>query len=335
MRAMLGRLTAIVVAVLVCASAPAHAQPADVPNVPAVNPVAFHAFIAGVRSDALRQGISTATLDQAFADVAYLPHVIELDRRQPESTLTFQDYIDRVVTPTRRAQGHELLIENHALLDAISEKYGVAPRFIIALWGVESDFGRLTGTFSEIDALATLAYDGRRSAFFRGELLKALVIVQRMHIDPQKMTGSWAGAMGQSQFMPSSFLNFAVSWRGDAPPDIWTNKADVFASIANYLMHVGWQRGEGWGVAVTAPTGLDPNLIGLNERKPLAAWAALGLVQTNGSALRDAGISASLIEPGGESGPALLVFDNFRAILRWNNSSYFATAVGYLADAVD
>lgn len=328
------RLVAALVAALVGASASACAQ-ATAPVAPSIDQPAFHAFIDGVRRDAVRDGISAATLDRAFAHVAYLPHVIELDRRQPETTLSFQDYIDRVVTPERQERGRELLAENRDLLHAVGRTYGVAPRFIVALWGIESNFGEHTGSFSEIDALATLAYDGRRSAFFRRELLNALVIVQRMHVDPRNMTGSWAGAMGQSQFMPSSFLNYAVSWHGAGPPDIWTDKADVFASIANYLAHVGWRRDEGWGVAVTAPAGLDPTLVGLGERKPLAAWAALGLVQTNGGALRDAPIAASLIEPGGESGPALLVFDNFRAILRWNNSSYFATAVGYLADAVD
>jgi len=327
------RLVALLVAAFFY-SVPAHAQ-ATVPLAPSAAQPGFQAFIRGVRRDALRHGIAPATLDRAFAGVAYLPHVIELDRRQPETTLTFQEYIDRVVTPTRRERGRELLTENRALLDAVSRKYGVPSRFIVALWGIESDFGRLTGNFSEIGALATLAYDGRRSAFFRKELINALVIVQRMHVDPRKMTGSWAGAMGQNQFMPSSFLDYAVSWRGDGPPDIWTNKADVFASIANYLAHVGWRPDEGWGVAVTPPAGLDPTLVGLGQRKPLAAWAALGVVQANGGALREAGTVASLIEPGGDSGPALLVFDNFRVILRWNNSSYFATAVGYLADAVD
>jgi membrane-bound lytic murein transglycosylase B len=335
MRVMVIRLVAALVAALVFASCSAAAHAQATAPAPVADQRAFHAFIQGVRRDALHQGISVTTLDRAFAGVAYLPHVIELDRRQPETTLTFQDYIDRVVTPTRRERGRELLAENRALLDAVSRRYGVAPRFIVALWGIESDFGRLTGNFSEINALATLAYDGRRSAFFRKELINALVVVQRMHVDPRKMTGSWAGAMGQSQFMPSSFLSYSVSWRGDGPPDIWTNKADVFASIANYLAHVGWRSDQGWGVAVTAPAGLDRALVGLGERKPLTAWAALGLVQANGGALQDARISASLIEPGGDSGPALLVFDNFRAILRWNNSSYFATAVGYLADAVD
>jgi len=333
MRAMMIRFVAIVAAVLAgigAASAQEPAQPASVAGQPG-----FHAFIQDVRRDALNQGITPATLDRAFAKVAYVPHVIELDRQQPESTLTFDEYIDRVVSPTRRERGREMLTENRELLDAVSRKYGVAPRFIVALWGIESDYGRLTGNFSEIDALATLAYDGRRSAFFRKELINALVVVQRMHVDPAAMTGSWAGAMGQSQFMPSSFLNYAVSWRGDAPPNIWTNKADVFASIANYLAHVGWRPDESWGIAVKTPAGFDQTLIGLGHRKPLADWAALGVVQTNGGALQDSPATASLIEPGGDSGPALLIFNNFRVILRWNNSSYFATAVGYLADAVD
>lgn len=326
MRAMMIRLIAIAIAVLVGTGAVSAQQSAQ-PD--------FHTFIQEVRRDAISQGITPATLDRAFANVAYVPHVIELDRQQPESTLSFEDYIDRVVSPTRRERGREQLDENRALLDAVSRKYGVAPRFIVALWGIESDYGRITGSFSEIDALATLAYDGRRSAFFRKELVNALIVVQRMHVDPRAMTGSWAGAMGQSQFMPSSFLNYAVSWRGNAPPDIWTNKADVFASIANYLAHVGWRPDESWGIAVKTPAGLDQSLIGLGQRRPLSNWTALGLQQANGGALQDSPATASLIEPGGESGPAFLVFDNFRVILRWNNSSYFATAVGYLADAVD
>ncbi|MGB8183220.1 MAG: lytic murein transglycosylase [Stellaceae bacterium] len=323
---MMIRLAAIAIAVLVGTGAVSAQQSAQ-PD--------FHTFIQEVRRDAISQGITPATLDRAFANVAYVPHVIELDRQQPESTLSFEDYIDRVVSPTRRERGREQLDENRALLDAVSRKYGVAPRFIVALWGIESDYGRITGSFSEIDALATLAYDGRRSAFFRKELVNALIVVQRMHVDPRAMTGSWAGAMGQSQFMPSSFLNYAVSWRGNAPPDIWTNKADVFASIANYLAHVGWRPDENWGIAVKTPAGLDQSLIGLGQRRPLSNWSALGLQQANGGALQDSPATASLIEPGGESGPAFLVFDNFRVILRWNNSSYFATAVGYLADAVD
>lgn len=333
MRIMMIRLAAAMAFVLVGAVMASAHEPTT--QVPSVHQTGFRAFLHDVRRDARRQGISVATLDRAFAEVVYLPQVIQLDRHQPETTLSFQQYIARVVTPTRRERGRALLVENREVLDAVSRKYGVAPRFIIALWGVESDFGNRTGSFPEIGALATLAYDGRRSAFFRKELIDALRIIQRMHVDPTKMIGSWAGAMGQSQFMPSSFLSYAVSWRGDGPPDIWTNKADIFASIANYLAHVGWRPNQDWGIAVTPPPGIDPTLIGLERSKPLQFWATLGLVRTNGDALRDAPITASLIEPGGQSGPALLVFNNFRAILRWNNSSYFATAVGYLADAVD
>ena len=295
----------------------------------------FGDFLQGVRQDALAQGISQGTLDRALAGVRYLPRVIELDHRQPEVVLTFQDYLDRVVTPARRDAGKLALAENRELLEQISAKYGVEPRFIVALWGVESDYGRRQGDFPEIGALATLAYDGRRSAFFRKELINALGMVERLNVDPRKMTGSWAGAMGQSQFMPSSFLAYAVSWQGDGPPDIWTKRADVFASIANYLSKVGWRGGQGWGVAVTPPSGLDAGLIGLGQKKPLPDWAALGLVQTNGGALADQPVPASLIEPAGEGGPAFLVFDNFRVFLKWNNSSYFACAVGFLADGVD
>lgn len=295
----------------------------------------FNDFLQGVRKDALAQGISQGTLDRALAGVKLIPRVVELDRRQPEATLGFQDYIDRVVTPARRGAGRQALADNRELLEQIAAKYGVEPRFIVALWGVESDYGRRQGDFSEIGALATLAYDGRRSGFFRKELFNALGMVEKYGLDPRMMTGSWAGAMGQSQFMPSSFLAYAVSWQGDGPPDIWTKRADVFASIANYLSKVGWQGGRGWGVAVTPPSGLDAGLVGLGQKRPLPDWAALGLTQVNGGALADQPIAASLIEPAGEGGPAFLVFDNFRVILKWNNSSYFACAVGFLADGVD
>jgi len=319
----------IVFAILLSLAA---AVPARAQGAPPQDHGDFGAFVAGLRQDALGQGISAATLDRAFAGISYIPHVIELDRRQPESTLAFEDYISRVMSPGRLDGGREKLAENRELLEQIGQRYGVEPRFIVALWGIETDYGRITGNFSEIGALATLAYDGRRSAFFRKELMNALVIVDREHVDPRQMTGSWAGAMGQSQFMPSSYLAYAVSWSGDGPPDIWNNRADILASIANYLAKVGWHAGAGWGVAATAPPDIDPTLVSIKEKRPLAEWAALGVVPANPAAAADGSRTASLIEPGGAQGPALLVFDNFRVILRWNNSSYFATAVGYLAD---
>ena len=292
----------------------------------------FQAWIQGVRRDALAQGIAAATLDRALAGVAPIPRVIELDHRQPETTLSFSEYLERVVSPQRRQAARERLQENRALLDAVGARFGVPPRFIVALWGIETDFGRVTGNFPVIDALATLAFEGRRAAFFRRELISALMIVDRQHIDPHRMTGSWAGAMGQSQFMPSSFLTYAVSYRGEAAPDIWNRRDDVFASIANYLARVGWRSEEGWGDSVRLPSGLDP--ASESQLKPVGAWAALGVRRVDGSPLGERAGAAGLVAPQGAEGPIFLVYDNYRALLKWNNSSYFAISVGYLADSM-
>jgi membrane-bound lytic murein transglycosylase B len=302
---------------------------------PATADLDFNTWLQGLRRDALQQGITPATLDLAFAGVQPIPRIIDLDRQQPETTLSFNDYIERVVTPVRRDTARRRYAENRALLDAIGQRYGVQPRFILALWGIESDFGRVTGGYPVVAALATLAYDGRRSAFFRHELLNALVIIDRDHIDPTHMTGSWAGAMGQSQFMPTSFLNYAVSYRGDGPPDIWQKQEDVFASIANYLATVGWHGDENWGEVVSLPKGFDPGLIGLDKNKSLTEWATLGIRAANGAALARGDQPASLIQPGGAEGPNLLVSNNFRVVMHWNSSTFFATAVGFLADSVN
>ncbi len=176
---------------------------------------------------------------------------------------------------------------------------------------------------------------GGAPTFFRKELINALIMVDRQHVDPRNMTGSWAGAMGESQFMPSSFLAYAVSWKGNAAPDIWHKREDVFASIANYLARAGWHGDQGWGVAVTLPPNFDSSLVGLNQEKPLNDWAALGVTQSSGAALPDMALGAALIQPAGADGPAFLVYDDYRAILKWNNSSFFAVAVGYLADGID
>ncbi len=316
------------------------AQPQAAPQPPAPDAdlpdaAGFPAFIQDFRQDALAQGISAGTLDRTLTTAKFLPHVIELDRRQPELTLTFQDYIGRVVTPARIDAGRAKLAENKQLLDRVSARYGVQPQYIVALWGIETDFGRTTGGYPVISALATLAYEGRRATFFRKELINALVMVDQQHVDPRGMTGSWAGAMGESQFMPSSFLAYAVSWKGGSPPDIWHKREDVFASIANYLAKAGWHGDQGWGVAVNLPPNFDASLVGINQKKPLNDWAAMGVMQSTGAALPDLAISAALIQPAGADGPAFLVYDDYRAILRWNNSNFFAVAVGYLADGID
>jgi peptidoglycan lytic transglycosylase B len=301
----------------------------------AASPVDFSTFIAGVRQDALAAGIKPATLDRAFAGLRPIPRVLELDRKQPERVLTFAEYMERLVPPQRVETARAKLAENRPLLDEIGKKYGVQPRFIVALWGVESDFGRGMGGFPVIGALATLAYDGRRSAFFRKELINALKILDHGDIAPEAMMGSWAGAMGQSQFMPSSYLSYAVGWRGDGRRDIWNRKEDVFASIANYLARVGWRGDQTWGREVRLPPGFNRSLAGIDAVKPLAEWQRLGVRRADGGDLPAAESAAALVLPGGEDGPALLAYENFRTILKWNNSLFFASAVGRLADGME
>ena len=294
----------------------------------------FKAWLAGVREEALGRGIRAETLEKAFADVEPIPRVIELDRRQPEFTLSFEEYLERVVPQSRIERGRQRLRTNRAVLDRVARAYGVQPRFIVALWGIETDFGRHAGAFYVIGALATLAHDGRRSAFFRKQLMDALVILDEGHIAPAKMMGSWAGAMGQNQFMPSSFVRFAVDFDGDGHRDIWTSKADVFASAANYLARSGWRGDQTWGREVRLPEGFDVTLAGLEVRKRLGEWQRLGVRRADGSDLPKRQLPASLILPAERDKPAYLVYNNFSTILKWNRSTFFAIAVGYLADRI-
>lgn len=295
---------------------------------------AFQAWLDGLRTEARANGISEQTLERSLTGIAPIPRIIELDRNQPESTVTFEQYQSRIVNATRIRNGRARLAQHGALLKEIGERFGVQPRFIVALWGIETNFGQFTGGFPVIDALATLAYDGRRSKYFRGELLKALQIVEEGHIDPAEMKGSWAGAMGQSQFMPSSFLSFAHDFDGDGAKDIWNTQGDVFASAANYLKGVGWRDDITWGRKVTLPAGFDDALVSLDVVKPLAEWQALGVRRGDGRDLPTRELDASVLRPAGAGGQAYVVYDNYRAILRWNRSHYFAMAVGQLSDRI-
>ena len=294
----------------------------------------FSAWLADLHAEALATGIRAETLDAALVGIEPIPRVIELDRDQPEFRLTFAEYIDRVVSRPRIERARARLEENRTLLDAAATKYRVQPRFIVALWGIESDFGRLTGGFSVVAALATLAHDGRRSAYFRSELLHALTILDDGHVTPEAMTGSWAGAMGQGQFMPSTFVNFAVDGDGDGRRDIWGTRADVFASMANYLGQLDWRDDQTWGREVRLPHGFALALAGGDTIKRLGAWQALGVRRADGTDLPGRQLRAGLVVPDGEGGPAFLVYDNFRALLRWNRSIFFALAVGHLADHI-
>jgi membrane-bound lytic murein transglycosylase B len=294
----------------------------------------FYSFLDAVRREAAAQGVRLSTVDLALRNAEYLPHVIELDRRQPEQVLTFAQYLQKVVTPQRKENARRQLFDNRLLLDAVWRRYDVEPRFIVALWGLESDFGAITGNYMVISSLATLGFDGRRGSYFRGELISALRIIDQGNIGAGNMTGSWAGAMGQCQFMPSTFLGYAVDYDGDGRRDIWTDRADVLASIANFLAHLGWRNGETWGREVLLPRGFDARFTGLEVKRPTGEWSRMGVRSANSGPLGGREIEASLVMPDGADGPALLVYDNFRTIMRWNKSTYFATAVGYLADSM-
>jgi membrane-bound lytic murein transglycosylase B len=294
----------------------------------------FYSFLAGLRRDAAGQGVRASTIDVALRNAQYLPHVIELDRKQPERTMTFSEYLEKVVTAQRMDGARYQLAENRVLLDGIWRRYSVEPRFVVALWGIESDFGKVMGNYSVVSALATLAYDGRRSSYFRGELISSLHILDQGHIRADNMVGSWAGAMGQCQFMPSTFLGYAVDYDGDGRKDIWNNRADALASIANFISRLGWRGGEGWGREVILPAGFDARYTGLEIKRPTDEWSRLGVRSIDAGPLAGRAGEASLVMPDGADGPAFLVYDNFRAIMKWNKSTYFATAVGYLADSM-
>ncbi|MGE4528172.1 MAG: lytic transglycosylase domain-containing protein [Rhodospirillaceae bacterium] len=320
--------------------APIHAAPPPVavtaetlaPLEPPPNPN-FTLWLQDLRAEALGKGIKASTLDAALRGVRPIPRVIELDRNQPEFKLTYRQYMERVVPMSRVLKGRRMLAENKPLLDAVGKKYGVQPRFLVAFWGVETDFGRVTGGFPVIPALATLAHDGRRSSFFRKELMNALKIIDEGNVTPGRMVGSWAGAMGQCQFMPSSFVRFAVDEDGDGRKDLWGSKADVFASAANYLKGSGWKGDQGWGRAVSLPKRFDRKLAG-QERRSFKTWAALGVRDGTGKPLPQSDATAALMLPEADGGPAFLVSDNFFTILKWNRSNFYALAVGQLADAL-
>ncbi|MEO3431747.1 lytic murein transglycosylase [Inquilinus sp. CAU 1745] len=296
--------------------------------------VPFGEWLRGVRAEAAAQGVSDQILDTAFSGLEPNPRVIELDRAQPEGSITFAQYMDRVISEVRVTEGRRLVRQHEALLREVAAQYGVQPRFIVALWGLETNFGGNTGGFSVIRSLATLAYDGRRADYFREELLNALMILEQGHIAPGAMQGSWAGAMGQSQFMPSSFLGYAEDYDGDGRRDIWTTTADVFASAANYLAEAGWDDSLTWGRQVDLPAGIDPALVGLERSLPLSRWADQGVRRAGGGALPAAALEASLIRPDGAGGPAFLVYENFNVLMRWNRSTYFATSIGILSDLI-
>ena len=294
----------------------------------------FEAFLAGVRVDARRAGVSAATLDRALSGLRPNAKVLELDRYQPEFTMTWSHYRETRVSEQRITNGRSAWSRNRPTLQAVQARFGASPQVVVGIWGLESNYGTYTGGFNVVEALATLAWDGRRSSFFRPELIAALRILEQGDVAFPRMLGSYAGAMGQPQFMPTSFERLAVDFDGDGRRDIWDDTADVLGSIGNYLAHAGWRAGEGWGEAVLLPAGFDTGLAGREARRPLADWGRLGLRRLDGSPLPAAALAAGLVLPDGAAGDAFLAYPNFSAIRRYNPSDYYALAVGLLGDRV-
>lgn len=292
----------------------------------------FSAWLQKLRYEARAAGISSKTL-KALANIkAPLPRVIALDRHQPEFTESVEDYVSVRVSDKRIADGRRMLRRYPIWLGRVERKYHVQRRFLVALWGIETHYGKYTGNFPVIRSLATLAYDTRRSSYFRAELLAALHILDEGHIHLSRMMGSWAGAFGQCQFMPSVFRRFAVDADGDHRIDLWHSIPDMLASAANYLASSGWHDDQTWGRPVKLPDKFDFSLAGLNTRLPLSRWQALGVRRSNGRALPHRNLQASLILPDGPKEQAYLVYDNFRVLMIWNHSKAYAIAVGTLSD---
>ncbi len=295
--------------------------------------LSFPAWLDAFRRDAAAQGISEATLRRSLDGLQPVQGVIDLDRRQPEFVQSFWRYMKRV-SDNRVAEGQQRLRDNNQILSQVEVKSGVPAPVLMSFWGLETNFGATLGDFRVIPAVATLAWEGRREALFRGELMAALRIVQSGVRTPNDLVGSWAGATGQFQFLPSTYLNNALDYDGDGTPDIWTNLPDAFASAANLLRNNGWQPGEPWGYEVVLPPGFDYGLADGKTQRGLGAWEGLGVRRPGGGRLAPGGDSGALVLPAGWQGPAFLVFRNYLAIRRWNNSQLYAISVGHLADRI-
>ncbi len=292
----------------------------------------FQTWLEDFRKEASLAGISQATLDATLTDLQPLDTVLERDQKQPEFLDTFLDYLNKRVSDRRLELGKEALGQQAAQLAEVERRYGIPARYLVAFWGLETNYGSHLGDTPVIAAMATLAFDARRPEFFRKQLLDALRIIDLGEVGAADLVGSWAGAIGHMQFIPSTYLAYAVDGDGDGRIDLRNSLPDALYSAANYLKQSGWQADEGWGMEVRLPAGLDLAQAGLDRHKPLNRWAQLGLLRADGTALPTGLQLASLLLPQGYDGPAFLVTNNFRVILRWNRSVNYAIAVGHLAD---
>ncbi|HXJ00626.1 MAG TPA: lytic murein transglycosylase [Micropepsaceae bacterium] len=292
----------------------------------------FEAFLQDFRPEALKAGVMPATYDRAVSDIHVNPKVEELNEKQPEFVRPVWEYLASAISPMRVDKGRELIAANAGLFARLQNDYGVPPEILTAIWGLETGYGQNEGTFNLFEALATLAYDGPRIEYGRRQLIAALKIADVEGRDPRSMTGSWAGAFGHMQFVPTTFLERAVDGDGDGKRDVWNSPADALASAANYLKQSGWRSGESWGEEVRLPEGFPYEMADTDSAKPIAEWARLGVRKMSGEALNETGDAAAIFLPAGYRGPAFLVRANFNAILKYNAATSYALAIGLLSD---
>lgn len=311
----------------------------DLPLSPPVQEEKFQAWLDDIGKKAVKDGIRASTVNQALGQVRWIPRVVELDRKQAEFRLTLARYLQKMINTKRTTKARKMLQQHRPLLAGIHEKFSVPGSILVALWGIESNFGRVTGGFPVIDSLATLAYEGRRRELFTRQLLAALHIFDQGHIQLENMKGSWAGAMGQVQFMPTTFRHYAYDYDGDGKKDIWNNTHDALASAANYLAQSGWKKGLGWGFEVTLPKDFDRKQATTGRKlvfQPISHWRSIGVTSQKPAA--DAsfkGHDMALIIPDRKSKRAFLVSHNFDVLMKWNRSFYFGIAVAHLAEKIE
>lgn len=282
---------------------------------------------------ASQKGVSKQRIKQEIPNLKQLPKVLEYDRNQPEFVQTFPGYYSARVNQWRIDKGVAALAEKKEFLAELTRKYGIPGHYLLSFWGLETNFGNYKGKMSTLDSLATLACDPRRSDYFTSELMLALKLMDRESLNKEQMIGSWAGAMGHTQFMPTAYTKYAIDGDGDGKIDIWGSEEDALASAANFLHKLGWQPGLRWGREVLLPKGFDYASV-TNEKYPVSYWAAKGITKVNGKTLGQSDIPSKLIVPAGHAGPAFLAYHNFNVILRWNNSEFYGIAVGQLANRI-
>lgn len=294
----------------------------------------FQQCLVRLQDEARNVGVSEQTIEQVVPSLQKQERVVELDRSQPEFVQTFGQYLSARVTQARIERGRELFQQHRTFLDDLADQYGIPGQYLVAFWGLETNFGSYLGTMPTLDSLATLACDPRRSGFFTGEFVTALRLMEREKLSPQIMKGSWAGAVGHTQFMPSSYLRYAVDGDGDGLVNLWASERDALASGANFLANLGWRPGERWGREIILPDGFDYFSAGLKNAKALQQWSDLGVRTASGAQLPQADFEGAVLVPAGSQGPAFLVYDNFEVIMRWNRSESYALSVGLLADRI-